>query len=51
MINKPVILVVDDSDQNRDAICMLLSHEGYEVHSANSAANALAVIERIVPHI
>jgi two-component system response regulator AtoC len=40
------ILIVDDDDSLRESLEMVLAAEGYEVHAAADAAEALATLER-----
>lgn len=39
------LLVVDDNETNRDMLVRRLRHQGYEVHTAEDGAQALAFIE------
>lgn len=45
----PLILLVDDNDDSRDVMGMLLTHKGYRVAGASSVAEALARIEHEAP--
>ena len=45
------ILVVDDERGVRAALGQLLEYEGYEVHTAENAVDALAEYERFRPHL
>lgn len=44
------ILIVDDEEENRQALCDLLSDE-YEVHQAKDGLEALACVAKIKPHL
>ena len=45
------ILVVDDDNDTRELITHLLGERGVEVHVASSAAEALLVLERLLPDL
>lgn len=45
------ILVVDDHPANLALLEHLLTHHGYEVHTAEDAVTALAAIERQLPRL
>lgn len=47
----PTILVVDDNLDAAEALSMMLELQGYTVNVAHSAAEALAVAQRVRPHI
>jgi two-component system, NtrC family, response regulator HydG len=48
---KPRILVIDDEAAIRDAMRMILEYEGYEVLTAATGEEALAVVEREGPDL
>ena len=48
-LNGPRVLVVDDEPQILRALQMMLSGEGYEVETAATAADALAVVAERAP--
>lgn len=48
MLGRP-ILVIDDNPLNMKLVRLLLADEGFEVHGAGSATEALALLERISP--
>ena len=48
---KPRILVIDDEAAIRDAMRMILEYEGYEVLTAATGEEALAVVEREAPDL
>jgi CheY-like chemotaxis protein len=43
MAHRHVVLLVDDNADTREAIAMLLSVHGYDVHEAEDGQQALAV--------
>jgi two-component system, cell cycle response regulator DivK len=45
------ILVVDDNPQNLKLARVLLAGEGYDVHTAASAEDALRTLERVRPRL
>jgi len=45
------VLVVDDHDDTRDFLAIVLGHYGAEVRTATSARTALAAFERTKPHV
>src|SRR5690606_18519978 len=45
------ILVIDDDTQMLELVSQLLEREGYEVQMAQSAVEALAMVDRHVPDI
>ena len=45
------ILVVDDDEDSRDAVALLLEQNGAGVSSASSAVQALEELERITPDV
>src|SRR5512140_113741 len=45
------ILVVDDTPVNLKLTRILLTHEGYDVHTANSGAEALEILENFHPRL
>ena len=47
--HKPVVLVVDDDPRSRNLLEIVLTIEGYGVVSADSGAQALALIEQQPP--
>ncbi|MFZ9739457.1 MAG: response regulator [Prochlorotrichaceae cyanobacterium] len=46
-----VILMVDDEASNLKLLADVLENEGYEVWQAESGAEALRVIQKVVPHL
>jgi CheY-like chemotaxis protein len=46
-----VILLVDDSEHVRNLLAKLLRHEGYEIRTASSAIEALAVLADVSPNL
>jgi CheY-like chemotaxis protein len=47
----PVVMVVDDDDEIRDALGSLLELEGYEVMSASNGREALELLEAKKPDV
>ncbi|MFZ5896559.1 MAG: response regulator [Myxococcota bacterium] len=45
------ILIVDDNPANLKLVSFLLSSRGYEVHTAASAAQALALLQTLNPRV
>jgi len=45
------VLVVDDNRDSADSLAMLLRIEGHDVHLAADGAEALALAERLQPHV
>lgn len=50
MANEP-ILIVDDNPTNLKLVRVLLANDGYEVHTASTGAEALALLETIHPRL
>jgi DNA-binding response OmpR family regulator len=48
---QPIVLVVDDEDDLRTAVAVAFSRRGYEVRTAVDAAEALAMVETLVPDV
>lgn len=51
MNNKPIILIVDDQDDNRFAIKLALKKEGYDFLEAENGKQALEIVEKEKPSI
>lgn len=51
MVNKSLILTVDDKPQNLQFLGKLLSNNGYEVAMAQSGAQALAFVKSEFPDL
>jgi len=49
MNNTPTILLVEDENQQREALTMLLEADGYQVQGMSSAEGALEELPRIQP--
>jgi PAS domain S-box-containing protein len=45
------VLVVDDEPDARELVAHIVAECGAEVHTASAAAEALAAIERVLPHV
>jgi CheY-like chemotaxis protein len=45
------VLVVDDDRSNRDLLEIMLSHEGFDILTAASGEEALALVARDPPHL
>jgi two-component system CheB/CheR fusion protein len=50
-VNGTKVVVVEDNEDSRELLCMLLRRAHYECHTAESGGNALALIERVKPAI
>ena len=50
-MSRPVVLVVEDDDASRLALCRGLEVEGYEVRGAARGAEALAALNRTPPDV
>ena len=48
---RPRVLIVDDERKNRDLLEVLLSQQGYELTTATSGDDALAVVAKTLPDI
>ncbi len=51
MNNKPIILIVDDQDDNRFAIKLALKKEGYDFIEAENGKEALEAVKKVKPSI
>jgi CheY-like chemotaxis protein len=49
ILPRPTILIADDHSDFRDALTVLLEHEGYRVADANNGAEALAYLRSGAP--
>jgi CheY-like chemotaxis protein len=47
----PKLLVVDDTEMNRDALSRLLKRKGFEVNTAVNGQEALAMLQRDTPQL
>jgi len=50
-MRRPRILIVDDDRNARDALRELLADAGWEVETASSACEALALVDRFAPSV
>jgi CheY-like chemotaxis protein len=50
-MNDTVILIVDDNPANLKLARVILAAEGYDVHTANDAQEALDVVSTIAPRL
>src|SRR4051812_21719327 len=50
-VERPTILVVDDHDELRNAVAVLLEAEGYDVADAANGRDALKYLASAVPHV
>ncbi len=48
-MNERTILIVDDDEAIRDALCDILREEGYTIAEASDGGSALAYLERHAP--
>ncbi len=51
MADKQKILIIDDDNDIREAMKSLLSKEGYEVYSAETAEKGMELINKVSPQI
>jgi DNA-binding response OmpR family regulator len=47
----PLVLVVDDDEELRDALVDVLTHDGYEVRTARDGVEALHVLDEVTPDV
>lgn len=45
------IVVVEDNDDGREALCALLTRAGFECHSANHGISGIELMDEVLPHV
>ncbi|RYZ57623.1 MAG: response regulator [Proteobacteria bacterium] len=48
---KPIVLLIEDNEQNRYLVTFLLERSGYEVRTASSGARGIELAQRNVPGV
>lgn len=50
-MRRNIVLVVDDNPANAALVSFILAKRGYDVHTAGDAAEALALVAEVQPHL
>ncbi|WP_437767105.1 chemotaxis protein CheB [Sorangium sp. So ce281] len=45
------VVVVEDNDDGREALCALLARAGFECHSASHGISGIALMDQVLPHV
>ncbi|WP_437301217.1 chemotaxis protein CheB [Sorangium sp. So ce426] len=45
------VVVVEDNDDGREALCALLSRAGFECHSASHGISGIELMDEVLPHV